>query len=464
VEEADMQRALVLVLSDGPVAAEANGFVGVEGRERAAEQLATGRFRAICLDRTDLAKARSDAGWLRRRRNRLPVVALVEADQVAGAVELLGAGVAEIVVRDGAGLEGVLSRLAALAGRDGSAPTWTGASREIVAESPAMRGCLELVDKARRSEATVLLHGETGTGKEVIARALHSGSRRSGGPFVAINCAAFPETLLESELFGHERGAFTGADRAKGGHFSEADGGSLFLDEIGETSLGFQVKLLRALQEGTVRALGATRETRVDVRVIAATNRDLAHSVETGQFRRDLYYRLNVFPIPLPPLRARSGDVAPLARAFLEAERDRADRREPPGAARGHGVDALAPDPGHRLRPPPGPRWRDAARDHAQARGLGAAPRPRAPPRSAHRDRPRARHHTRGALQEAQALRPAVKSAGSRPRPLRSREPGGAAYHSPVLGIETHGSVGGSGLPCCKSSIEMPSGERTNAM
>jgi Nif-specific regulatory protein len=318
VEEADMQRALVLVLSDGPVAAEANGFVGVEGRERAAEQLATGRFRAICLDRTDLAKARSDAGWLRRRRNRLPVVALVEADQVAGAVELLGAGVAEIVVRDGAGLDGVLSRLAALAGRDGSAPTWTGASREIVAESPAMRGCLELVDKARRSEATVLLHGETGTGKEVIARALHSGSRRSGGPFVAINCAAFPETLLESELFGHERGAFTGADRAKGGHFSEADGGSLFLDEIGETSLGFQVKLLRALQEGTVRALGATRETRVDVRVIAATNRDLAHSVETGQFRRDLYYRLNVFPIPLPPLRARSGDVAPLARAFLE--------------------------------------------------------------------------------------------------------------------------------------------------
>jgi transcriptional regulator with PAS, ATPase and Fis domain len=312
-----MQGAPVLVLSDAPAASGASGFVSVSDRERAAEYLAAGRVRAICLDRTDLAEARSDAGWLRRRRNRLPVVALVDAGQVGRAVDLLGAGVAEIVVRGDDGAASVLSRLRTLSQRGAREAGRPDGMDHIVAESPAMRACLDLVEKARRSDATVLLQGETGTGKEVLARALHAGSRRARGSFVAINCAAFPETLLESELFGHERGAFTGAERAKRGHFAEASGGSLFLDEIGETSLGFQVKLLRVLQEGTVRALGATRETRVDVRVIAATNRDLAHLVEAGQFRRDLYYRLNVFPIALPGLRARSGDIAPLAAAFL---------------------------------------------------------------------------------------------------------------------------------------------------
>jgi transcriptional regulator with PAS, ATPase and Fis domain len=184
-----------------------------------------------------------------------------------------------------------------------------------------MRACLELVRKAQRSDATVLLLGETGTGKEVLARTVHEGGRRARGPFVAINCAAFPETLLESELFGHDRGAFTGASRARPGHFVQANGGTLFLDEIGETTLGFQVKLLRALQEGKVRPLGADREQPVDARIVAATNRELESEVEHGRFRRDLFFRLNVFPISLPPLRARAEDVVPLVLHFLERSR-----------------------------------------------------------------------------------------------------------------------------------------------
>jgi Nif-specific regulatory protein len=181
-----------------------------------------------------------------------------------------------------------------------------------------MRRCLGLVDRAAASGATVILEGETGTGKEVLARAIHRGSRRSRGPFVAINCAAFPETLLESELFGYARGAFTGAVRSKPGHFVEASGGTLFLDEIGEISLSCQAKLLRALQEGVIRPLGATSEVPVDARIVAASNRDLHYEVELRRFRRDLYYRLHVLPISVPPLRSRSEDILPLARHFLE--------------------------------------------------------------------------------------------------------------------------------------------------
>jgi Nif-specific regulatory protein len=186
-----------------------------------------------------------------------------------------------------------------------------------VGASAPLAATLALVERARRSGATVLLTGETGTGKELLARAIHGGSARSGGPFVALNCAAFPDTLLESELFGHAKGAFTGADRAKDGLMALADGGTLFLDEVGETSVALQAKLLRALQEREVRPLGGTRSRRVDVRVVAATNRDLSGEIALGRFRADLYWRLAVFPIRVPPLRERRDDVLALARHFL---------------------------------------------------------------------------------------------------------------------------------------------------
>jgi DNA-binding NtrC family response regulator len=187
----------------------------------------------------------------------------------------------------------------------------------IVAESRPMRDVLELVRRAARSPATVLVTGESGTGKELVARSVHYHSDRVGGPFVAANCKSLAAGVLESELFGHERGAFTGAERARAGLFEQANGGTLFLDEIGEVDLDFQGKLLRVLQDREVRRVGAERPRSVDVRVVAATNRELRREVEEGRFREDLYFRLAVIPIHLPPLRERPEDVLPLARHFL---------------------------------------------------------------------------------------------------------------------------------------------------
>jgi transcriptional regulator with PAS, ATPase and Fis domain len=324
---------VVLVISDGGLS-PGSGVVVVRGRDDAVKRLTDERIAAVCIDRADVDQAIADANWLRRRRNRRPVVALVEATQVGRAVELLSVGVEEIVVRNADAGRALLERVARLAAGPGE-PRLPAAAERVVARSPAMRACLELVEKAQRSRATVLLQGETGTGKEVIARVIHDGGPRSAGPFVGVNCAAFPETLLESELFGYERGAFTGATRSRKGLFEAANAGTLFLDEIGETALGFQVKLLRVLQEGVVRPLGTTSESRVDVRIIAATNRDLSQAVETGEFRRDLFYRLHVFPVHLPPLRGRAEDVVPLVEAFLAAsEQADAPHQVAPDAAR----------------------------------------------------------------------------------------------------------------------------------
>ncbi len=187
----------------------------------------------------------------------------------------------------------------------------------VVAESPRVRDALELARRAAASRSTVLVTGETGTGKELVARAVHYHSDRVGGPFVAVNCKAFATGVLESELFGHERGAFTGAERSKAGLFERADGGTLFLDEIGEIEPEFQTKLLRVLQERRVQRVGASEEKPIDVRVVAATNRDLRAEVAAGRFREDLYFRLAVIPIHLPPLRERREDVLPLATHFL---------------------------------------------------------------------------------------------------------------------------------------------------
>ncbi len=188
----------------------------------------------------------------------------------------------------------------------------------IIGKSPRMQAIFSLIERISRTSSTVLVHGESGTGKELIARAIHFASPRSTRRFLSINCGALPENLLESELFGHERGAFTGAVREKKGLFQEADRGTLFLDEIGEMTPTMQVKLLRALQEKVVRKVGGTEEESVDVRIIAATNQDLETRLTTGEFREDLYYRINVLPIHLPPLRQRREDIPLLVDFFLQ--------------------------------------------------------------------------------------------------------------------------------------------------
>ncbi|MBB3225251.1 sigma-54 interaction domain-containing protein [Pseudoduganella umbonata] len=193
----------------------------------------------------------------------------------------------------------------------------------FVFADPRSRTLHELIERIAPSEATVLITGETGTGKELIARHVHSLSRRREGKFVAINCGAFSETLIESELFGYERGAFTGASQTKPGWFESANGGTLFLDEIGDLPMPMQVKLLRVLQEREVVRLGARRPIPIDVRLMAATNVDLASAVRAGRFREDLYYRLQVVSLPLLPLRERPGDVMPLTRHFLQTYSER---------------------------------------------------------------------------------------------------------------------------------------------
>lgn len=192
-----------------------------------------------------------------------------------------------------------------------------GIERPLVFESEPMRRVIEMADRVADSAATVLLTGETGTGKELVARRIHARSARADGPFVALNCAAVPAELLESELFGHERGAFTGALRSRLGRFRQADGGTLFLDEIADLPLGLQAKLLRVLQERVIDVLGADRPSAVDVRIIAATNRELPARVREGTFREDLLYRLDVVQLRLPPLRDRLEDLEPLTRHFV---------------------------------------------------------------------------------------------------------------------------------------------------
>ncbi|HXX25239.1 MAG TPA: sigma-54 dependent transcriptional regulator [Pseudolabrys sp.] len=188
---------------------------------------------------------------------------------------------------------------------------------DVITRSPAMKPVLRAAEKAAASNIAVLIEGESGVGKELIARAIHGSGARSAKPFVAVNCGALPENLVESILFGHEKGAFTGATEKHTGKFVEADGGTLFLDEVGELPLAMQVKLLRALQEGEVEPVGGRRSVKVDVRIISATHRDLIADVKAGRFREDLFYRLHVYPIMVPPLRQRSEDVPELARHFL---------------------------------------------------------------------------------------------------------------------------------------------------
>jgi formate hydrogenlyase transcriptional activator len=198
---------------------------------------------------------------------------------------------------------------------------------QIIGNSAALESVLGQVEQVAPTDSTVLIQGETGTGKELVARAIHNLSTRCGRPFVKLNCAAIPFDLLESELFGHERGAFTGAIAQKIGRFELADKGTLFLDEVGDIPPGLQPKLLRVLQEQEFERLGSTRTHRVDVRLVAATNRNLVDMVKRSEFRSDLYYRLNVFPVPLPPLRVRRGDIPALVQHFVEIYARRMDKQ-----------------------------------------------------------------------------------------------------------------------------------------
>jgi transcriptional regulator with GAF, ATPase, and Fis domain len=193
--------------------------------------------------------------------------------------------------------------------------------QRIVGQSPQIQDVLRLVKKVAPSDATVLIQGESGTGKELVAAAVHFNSPRRGAPFMAVNCAALQENLLESELFGHEKGSFTGADRQRIGRFEQANGGTLFLDEIGDMSLNVQAKLLRVLQERCFERLGGSRTIRVNVRILAATNQDLRRAILERKFREDLYYRLSVVPLRLPALRDRPDDIVPLAEFFLRKYR-----------------------------------------------------------------------------------------------------------------------------------------------
>ena len=217
----------------------------------------------------------------------------------------------------------------------------------IIGKSKPMQEVFHLMRKVIPTDTTVLLVGETGTGKELIARAIHYNSPRKDKLFIAQNCAALPDTLLESELFGHVKGAFTGAVSDKKGLFELADGGTIFLDEIGDTSPAMQQRLLRVLQEGEIRPVGAEKSLRINVRVISATNRDLGEAIRAGKFREDLYYRLNVFPIRIPPLRERREDILPLAEFFLRKYRRKAGKNIPGFDREALNILMAAPYPGN---------------------------------------------------------------------------------------------------------------------
>jgi DNA-binding NtrC family response regulator len=259
---------------------------------------------------------------VKAERPAMPVVLMTAYSTVESAVEAMKDGAVDYIVKpfENEKLVALLRR--ALKGRSvGEEPEAEAPALErfgdLIGQSPAMQKVYDLIQRAAEADATVLITGESGTGKELVARAIHYSGARKAKPFVALNCSAVPETLLESEMFGHERGAFSGAVRSHEGRFELADQGTLFLDEIGEMSPLLQVKLLRVLQEKEFLRVGGTRTIRVDVRIIAATNRDLPRAVKDGTFREDLYYRLNVVGVHLPPLRERPEDLPVLLEHFL---------------------------------------------------------------------------------------------------------------------------------------------------
>ena len=276
----------------------------------------------------------------REAQPHVPVVVLTAYGTVHTAVEAMKLGAADFLEKP-VEIDDLFRLTAALlAGEVKTFSIGSSGGSAIVGQHPRMRAALKLLERVAPTDSTVLLTGESGTGKELFAKALHALSPRHDGPFVAVNCAAIPDTLLENELFGHEKGAFTGALRRQLGRFEAASGGTLLLDEVGELSAATQAKVLRVLEERTFERIGGGRTIRADVRLVAATNQDLKAMVEEGKFRSDLYFRLDVFPIELPPLRERPSDIPLIARFLL----DRIAQRQSKGALQ------LAPDAVELLR------------------------------------------------------------------------------------------------------------------
>ncbi|HEU4950512.1 MAG TPA: sigma-54 dependent transcriptional regulator [Holophagaceae bacterium] len=297
-----------------------HGFRCTEARglKEAQAALAGGGFHGVLSDlRLKDGSGIELLAWMKERGLDLPVVVMTAYATTETTVQALNLGAVDFITKPFRNEDLIATLQGLLAEAAPAAPEGLEVTGELVGVGQTMRRIQALVGKVARADSTVLLTGESGTGKEVVARLIHRYSDRGAGPFVAVNCGALPENLLESELFGFEKGAFTGATASKRGLFEEAEGGILFLDEIGEMPLPLQVKLLRALQERKVRRLGSSEERPVDARVIAATNRQLRERAERGEFREDLFYRLNILHIELPPLRDRPEDLAVLADHFI---------------------------------------------------------------------------------------------------------------------------------------------------
>lgn len=328
-------RALREALSD-TLLLGGHEFVAVDSAEAALPVLAREAFSLVISDvNMPGMDGHQLLGLIRTRYPHLPVLLMTAYGAVDRAVEAMRQGAADYLVKpfEARALLDLVARhaLGQLPGSEEDGP---------VALEPASRQLLELAARVARSDSTVLISGESGTGKEVLANYIHQQSPRAGKPFIAINCAAIPDNMLEATLFGHEKGSFTGAIAAQPGKFELADGGTILLDEISEMPLGLQAKLLRVLQEREVERVGARKPINLDIRVLATTNRDLAAEVAAGRFREDLYYRLSVFPLAWRPLRERPADILPLAERLLQAQPQDEPRR---GGARPRG------------RPVPGP-------------------------------------------------------------------------------------------------------------
>ena len=306
------------------VTAAADGASGIARLEAAAFDLVLTDLKLPDADGLAVLAA------ARRAQPATPVLVMTGYGTVAAAVEAMKLGALDFLEKP-VELDDLFRRVADAVGggADSAVSLEVEGAPPVVGRHPKLRAAVRLLERVAPTESTVLLTGESGTGKEVFARSLHRLSRRAGGPFVAVNCAAIPETLMENELFGHERGAFTGADRRRAGRFEAAAGGTLFLDEVGELAPGVQGKVLRILEERSFERVGSATTLAADVRLVAATNRPLEAMVAAGSFRADLYYRLAVFPIELPPLAERASDVPLLAAHLVGRAAERHGLAEP---------------------------------------------------------------------------------------------------------------------------------------